>query len=698
MRRTEIALAVAAALASALVARGAHADPPRPDTSGWTCKLCPFHTGANATVQGGVATAEGANASFGRYTGIDRNGAYVEAGAHGKWRTASGNYGSFNVERAGLPSRRARVTEGQEGRYELRLSYQGQPFRQYDDTVTPYRSAGAGRLALPSDWVSAGTTSGMTALGASLEGVRIESDRRTLALDAKYFASSVWTAFGKFSHTEEDGTGITGASFLTEAVQLPEPIDYRTDTFEAGVLWAGREASVRVAYTGSWFHDGIDRLLFQDPYPPIVPGSTAGLIALPPDNDLQQVSASGEIQLPFWSGALSYLASDGRLSQQGSFVPGSTLATDPVLLSGSLGGDIDLSHYALSLALTPASRLSMRGRATYDGRDDHTSQIVVPYVVTDALPGGAYLTPRYSDDRTHLEGSADYRLFRWIRAGVGGDYTDTHYSPGQVLSSLSNLTAFGYGTVTPLASLSLTVKAGSARRDASAFEATNLPLDENPLLRAYDYAPRDREFVSVRGTWVATSAFSVSLEGSGATDAYRLTQIGLKEARERELSSTFTWAPAKPWSLYLDGSYEHLESLDAGLEAVGAPVWQERAGQYFWTAGGGGEWAIRTRWHLKIDYTRADTRADTLLLPGYGALAFPEERTGLDTLKLDATYLWSPALTLRLRYERARYGTSDWALQNVEPDTIPTLLALGAAPYRYDVDLIGVSFEYQLGN
>ena len=697
MRHSPIALAVASALVAALAAPVAHADPPRPDTSSWTCKLCPFYTGASAHVEAGVATAQGADASYGRYTGIAHSGAYLEADGHGHWRTKDGHYGSFDVEQAGLPSRHARVTEGQEGRYELQLTYQGQPFRQYDDTATPYRSAGAGTLVLPSDWVSSNSTEGMTALDPSLERVGIESDRRTVALGAKYFTSSVWTVFGTFSHSEESGTGITGASFLTEAVQLPEPIDYQTDTLEAGALWAGRQASLRLAYTGSWFHDDVDQLYFQNPYLSVVPESIGGLLSLPPDNDLQQASASGEIQLPFWSGALSYLASEGQLAQQGSFVPGSTLATNPVLLPGSLGGDVDLSHYALSLALTPASRLSMRGRATYDGRDDHTSQLAIPYVVTDTLPGGTYLTPRYGEDRTRLEGSADYRILRWVRAGVGGDYSRTHYSPDQVLSYLSELQAWGYGTLTPIAALSVTVKAGSGRRNASAFNTAALPLDENPLLRAYDYAPRDREFVTLRGTWILTTTLSLSLEGSGSTDAYRLSQQGLKESRQRELSTTLAWAPATPFSVYVDSSYQHLEGLEAGLETPGPLPWQEREGEYFYTIGAGGEWTIRTRWHLKVDYVRADSRDDTELLPTGGVAWFPEDRTGLDTLTLDSTYLWTAALTLHLRYQRARYGTADWAMQSVYPDTVPTLLGMGAQPYRYDVDVVGVSFVYRLG-
>lgn len=688
--------ALIAAAVAAVLAPVAHADSPRPDTSTWTCKLCPFHTGASATVEGGVLYADGANASSGRYNGLAHDGPYALLNANGRWRTASGFHGSFDARRLGLASRGARLSVGREGRYELRLSYQGQPLREFDTTRTPFRSAGSEKLVLPSNWVAASTTSGLSALAGDLQPVRIQSDRRTVSVRGKYFASRAWTVFASLRHSERTGTDIAGASFLTEALQLPVSVDYATNTLEAGAMWSAGTASARLAYTGSWFKDHTPQLLFQNPYAPIVPGSTQGLLAQPPDNDLQQISLSGEIGLPLWSGTLTYVVSDGRLAQDGSFIAGSTLASAPVTLSGSLGGSIDLTHYALALALRPLSRLSLRGRATYDGRDDHTRALAIDYVVTDTLPGGTYLTPRYGEDHTRLTGSADYRLFHWLRAGAGGRYAHTHYSPGQVLTSLSELAAWGYGTVTPLPSLSLTAKAGSSRRDASAFHATALPVTENPLLRAYDYAPRDREFVTVRGTWMATPALTWSLEGSAATDAYRLSQFGLRESRERELSTSLAWAPAKTWSLYVDSSYQHLEALQNSLLTAGAS-WQARQGEYFWTLGAGGKYTILTRWHLTVDYVRSYSRSDTQLIPLGVVEWFPEDRTGLDTLKVTGAYRASARLTLRLRYERARYGTSDWALGNVYPDTIPTLLALGAMPYRYDLDLVGVSFVYRLG-
>ena len=688
--------AVAVAVAAVLAVPWARAEPPRPDTSTWTCKLCVFPTGAKGKVQAGVIYANGANFASARYSGIARNGAYVQAGGEGRWRTGDGAYGSFEADHLGLSSRHIEVTAGLEGRYEVHATYQGQPFHQYDDTETPYRSAGVGRLVLPGGWVTSNTTSGMTALPASLESVRIESQRRTVTLSGKYFTSSVWTLFGTLSHSERTGTDATGASFLTEAVQLPEPIDYVTNNVHAGAVWADAGASVRIAYEGSWFDDKIDQLLFENPYAPLVPGSTSGLLSLAPDNTLQQASVSGEVTLPLWSGVLSYLASVGRLAQEGSFVPGSTLAAQPALLAGSLPGNIDLTHYALGLALRPAARLALRGRATYDGRDDHLAVLAIPYIVTDTFPGGVALTPRYGEDRVRLTGSAEYRLWRWARISVGGNYDHTHYGPGQVLTSRSELKAWGQVTVTPLAALSLTVKGGSSHQNASAFHLSALPLGENTLLFAYDYAPRDQEFLLLRGTWAITARLALSLEGSANTDAYRLTELGLSDARERQLSGTLEWSPASPLSLYLDSSYEHLETGQFALQTPAGVAWQERQGEYFWTVGTGGTWTVSTRWHVRADYVHAASRSNTLIETVGLFGGFPQDHTGLDTVKVDASYRWSEALSLRVRYEREHFGSADWALQSVYPDTVAQLLALGAQPYRYGVNLFGLSFVYRL--
>ncbi|HEY0341111.1 MAG TPA: MtrB/PioB family decaheme-associated outer membrane protein [Steroidobacteraceae bacterium] len=661
---------LAAALGAALGAAVGQADTPAantapPDTSGWKCEQCPFFRGYTAEVATGVLYADGANQSYDRYTGINHSGVYADVGGNGQWAAPDGAYVTYDLEDLGLSSRDATVEAGQQGRYNVRVNYDGLPSRLY---------------------------------GSSPPGVNLETQRRTVSLLGQFFASPAWTVFGEFKHQEKDGTGLAGGAFLTETVQLAQPIDYVTNSFEAGAAWSGRIFSARLAYTGSWFTDGNDSLTWSNPYLPVVPGATDGRMALPPANNLQQLAVSGDVHLPLWTATtLTYNASVGKLKQDAAFLPVSTLAGTPTLPESSLDGDVHVSHYALGLSSRPLSRLYVRGTATYDGRDDHTSPLAIPYIVTDTFPGGTAMTPRYGEDRTRLEGSADYRLFSWVRVGTGGKFLDTHFAPGQVLTYTHESQGWGHATFNPLATLSLTVKGGSGRRDASSFHVEALPPNENPLLRAFEYAPRDRTFFSFSSAWELTSKLSWALEGTYANDAYRLSSLGLQDGHERNLSTTLTWAPREHLSLYLNGGYQRMTALQVGDNVAAAPVWQVNDAQRYWNLGTGGRWTISERWDVNLDYVHSASSVDTDILAGGPFQAFPTNDTRLDSLWLNATYQWTPAFRLRFRYGHQKYSSNDWALDNVGPNTVPDLLAFGIQPFRHDVNSLGVTMLYDIG-
>jgi hypothetical protein len=238
---------------------------------------------------------------------------------------------------------------------------------------------------------------------------------------------------------------------------------------------------------------------------------------VPPSNTLQQLAAAGNVQLP-WFTTLTYTASLGTLKQNAAFLPVSTLPGSAVPEPGSLDGDVHLSHYALGLASRPLPKLTVRGNATYDGHDDKTNPLAIAYVVTDTFPSGTAVTPRYSEDRVRLDGGADYSLARWLKIGVGGKLDDIHYGPGQVVTWTQNAESWGRVTLTPIAPLSFTLKIGNGLRKASSFDAAALPPEENPLIREYDYAPRDRVFSTLTGAWTVTSTLTWSVEGSLAKD------------------------------------------------------------------------------------------------------------------------------------------------------------------------------------
>ena len=683
-------------LIAALASSGALADdPPSADTGGWKCTQCPFAQGYSGDAELGVLGASGANATFGRYTGIDHGGAYADAAASGQYRNDDGSYANYELDRLGLASRDGYVEGGREGRYDLRVSYDGQPNILYDTGATPYRANGS-TLGLPAGWVSAGGTAGMGLLGTSLAPVTIESERRTVALLGRYFASPSWTVFGEFRRQEHDGSGLTGASFLTEAVQLAQPFDYVTNSLETGVAWAGRKASVRVSYLGSWFDDDYSSLTFANPYLPIVPGSTLGQLATPPGNTLQQLSAAGNAQLP-WRTTLTFTASIGTLKQNAAFLPVSALPGAEVPTPDSLDGDVHLSHYALGLASRPLSKLSVRGNATYDGHDDKTSPLTLPYVVTDTFPGGTALTPRYSEDRVRLDGGADYALAHWIKIGVGGKLDDIHYGPGQVVTWTQNAESWGRGTITPIAPLSITLKIGNGLRKASSFDAAALPPDESPLIREYNYAPRDRVFYTLTGAWTVTPTLTWSVEGSIAKDDYRSSPLGLQSVHEQRGSTNLTWTPRDTLSAYIEGGYERLFNLQSGYSGPDTIPWLAGDAQRFWNLSAGGRWVPQERWTLSLDYLLAPSYDNTDTTAGGLQQAFPQNWTKLDSTRLDLAYRWTSAMQIHVRYVRETYSSNDWALDGVGPSSVPNLLALGVQPFGDNVNLFALTVRYQFG-
>jgi hypothetical protein len=79
------------------------------------------------------------------------------------------------------------------------------------------------------------------------------------------------------------------------------------------------------------------------------------------------------------------------------------------------------------------------------------------------------------------------------------------------------------------------------------------------------------------------------------------------------------------------------------------------------------------------------------------AAAFPPLSTRSHGPSLEVEYRATPALEIigTLRYEH--FDAHDWALDGVEPDTVPAVLSSGANAYDYDANLIGIFFRYRFG-
>ena len=75
-----------------------------------------------------------------------------------------------------------------------------------------------------------------------------------------------------------------------------------------------------------------------------------------------------------------------------------------------------------------------------------------------------------------LDGGADYALARWLKIGVGGQFLDVRYSPGQAFTHTQDVESWGRATISPIENLSFTFKYGDGLRKASALDLAQLRI------------------------------------------------------------------------------------------------------------------------------------------------------------------------------------------------------------------------------
>jgi hypothetical protein len=142
---------------------------------------------------------------------------------------------------------------------------------------------------------------------------------------------------------------------------------------------------------------------------------------------------------------------------------------------------------------------------------------------------------------------------------------------------------------------------------------------------------------------------------------------------------------------------EEVEALQSGSELSASADWSAKNTDTFNHYGIGARWQPADgKFDFRFDYNRGDgeTKINIDSQSG-GASALPDLQSTLDSVRIEGGYRFTERLygTLDLRMER--FELSNWAL--VGPDTLPTILTLGAQPYDYDLWAIGVGIRYGFG-
>ena len=696
MVRKSLALAISTLLAGPVAAQQAA---PEVDTSGWACEYCVYEEGYFGWYSLGLGYVADDAYEFGDFTGHDEglwpivSGQATRSGETDWWR--------FEVDELGLESRSLAIEGGQPGRYMIEVGYSELPHRINGSGMTPYAGVGSEIITLPASWVTAPNTFAMEALDETLHPLRLGSDRKTFNLGLVLSPGGHWEYDVSYERQMREGVRAMGGAFMFTSTILPAPIDYVTDQFEAGASYVFPDGQVRIGYYGSFFDNESDRLLFDNPFIPVARGADQGQFALEPDNQSHLVSVSGNYR---FTDRLRFVGSlgAGRMEQDDRFLPFTVNENLPINIAlrpqplprTSLDGEVDVLDVNAELDFDLTDRASLEAKYRYRERDNQSPTDPYSFITMDLFVNEARVNTPFSYERQSLALEGAYR-FDWARLDGGVAYTEHDRTYRESIDTeegdIWSRIRFDLGSW-----LDASVRVAYQERDGHAPEP--LPTAEsieNPLLRKFNYADRDRKQARFTLSALAREGVQITWTGSYSSDDYTNSLIGLTDSEYLDSTIDLALIPASDVVVHAFYTWESIDSEVTNSSTATAPNWFGDSEDRIRTVGVGIDFTnlLERGIDFSVDYVRSRSEGDYDIDDGAASTPFPDLLTRLNGIRLQATYPLKTGAELVFDYYRESWRTEDWTIDGVEPDTIRNLLSLGEDSPDYSVDRLGVWYR-----
>jgi len=640
---------------------------------------------------------------FGRYNGLQTQGPYIIGNIKTREFYEDGRFWSARGTDLGLESRYLRLEGGTQGSYKLFLEYAELPNYKDNTVKTPFIGIGGDNLTLPSGFDI------NTNLDASLNNFELQTKRERIGVGASFIPIQRWQFDVDFNHENKQGVDATGGAIASGTTQivgstttslLPEPIDYETDIVNATLSYAGKGGQLGLSYQMSLFNNVNNSLSWQDPFNTAASGS----MSLAPDNEFHLLSLTGGYYLPYRS-HLTGLISMGRMTQNQDFQPYTVNpnAVATALPRSSLDGEVWLTTAQLKLASRPVDKLRLNAELKYNERDNRTPVETYNYVILDSTAFKTATNRPYSYKNNRLNIDANYR-FNAITSLRGG------YKYNEMKRSYTNVerettqedTLFAKWKVKAHSTLDFTLAAETSKRDGSDYNP--LP-NENPAMRKYNLADRNRDTIGATIDFMATEKLFFSLKADYNKDDYENSTIGLTDASQPVCTIDFSFQPRHNINTYGYYTYENIQSSQASQSVAGPPSsaanWESNFDDTFNTYGLGVKLTDLGKWDVGADvmYSESTGAIEMIDLANPGTEnQYPDTETALTSLKLWTSYDYNKQLTYKLGYRYEKYSSDNWAidgLQPYDPATVAGILLLGNETLDYNVHVVTASASYR---
>ena len=456
---------------------------------------------------------------------------------------------NLTVQNTGYRDQRYRLTYARPGRVAFEFIYDQTPTFISNDTRTPYTPRPGDNgfyddptapLTLPDD-VQARIQADPSLARAELErlaaGFPSRTRRDTLGFDLAVDVTENWRTRLRYLNTKKQGSIPWGAPFgFNLPIEIALPIDARTDDLAGSLEWRHDRGMLRVGYEGSWFDQQAPVYVWDNPVRltdrttsrayVAGDGTSQGRGSQWPSNAFYYVNLAGGYR-PAPRTNVHGTLSVGQSRQNDTLLPYTINSAIPPLDRVSsldrqtADASADIGAGTLNVVTRPTRNVSLNGRYRFTRFDNTTPHFArEEYVRFDqaAAAGGPPelqgYTRNYLDVDAAYTGPA-YTTFRIGYGYYGADFTERVYLQTQENTVRASVDTLGNQY------LSVRSLYEHSQRRGDGFHAAVLEhAAEQPGMRHFDVADRDRDLVRVLANLLATADLSVNASVTWTKDTF----------------------------------------------------------------------------------------------------------------------------------------------------------------------------------
>jgi MtrB/PioB family decaheme-associated outer membrane protein len=361
-------------------------------------------------------------------------------------------------------------------------------------------------------------------------------------------------------NTNRTGTNLQDFGFGNSpgnmmVLDMPVPVNDRTTDLRTKLEWANQKGLLAVGYDASFYDQHNAAFTFDNPQrvsDSATAGPAFGRAALMPSNSVNTFNVSSAYKLAGHSkatAAFSYSVMD----QNQALLPNTTntaLAGVALLPRSNAGAKVDVFSTVLGYNSRPTADLWLNAKFRYYDYNNKTESFTNTVVPGDFAIGALETSEPTAFNRKYLDLDATYSALKYIDFGAGYAYEGyaNHLAnetvQGRIYSDTGENTFRLSADSTGNQYVTARVKYEHSNRTSNGFDPQVLTdLVEQPGVRHYDIAPRDRNRVTGTFTVTPKPVFDVNASIFYGHDNYPETTYGLQDNKNQGWTLGFDIVP-----------------------------------------------------------------------------------------------------------------------------------------------------------